>query len=178
MQALYIVHCPRRSWRRRGRGEPGVAPAGAAQAEHHRLPHLTRPLRPIGAERGDIAGAAGFTLIEIIIAFAVAVLLLGALYQVFATGLRAGSAAENLSDAVLLAQSALDATAGVAVVAGETSDRIGDYERRTVIRPRPDLGTGGGSGVMPYEIAVTVEWPARGGKRSVELRTLRLGAAP
>src|SRR5260221_5677994 len=88
----------------------------------------------------DNRSSAGFTLIEILVAFTVATLLLGALYQVFSTGLRSSASAEHYADAVLLAESGLDALVGTAVAVGETTDRFGIYERRTNIRARPDLG--------------------------------------
>src|SRR5260221_7348945 len=88
----------------------------------------------------DNRSSAGFTLIEILVAFTVATLLLGALYQVFSTGLRSSASAEHYADAVLLAESGLDALVGTAVAVGETTDRFGLYERRTNIRARPDLG--------------------------------------
>src|SRR5258708_13349021 len=54
----------------------------------------------------DNRSSAGFTLIEILVAFTVATLLLGALYQVFSTGLRSSASAEHYADAVLLAAAA------------------------------------------------------------------------
>jgi len=54
--------------------------------------------------------ASGFTLIEVLVAFAVAALMLAAMYQVFSNGLRAGTIAQRTSSALLIAQSALDAT--------------------------------------------------------------------
>lgn len=124
-------------------------------------------------------GHSGFTLIEILVAFAVATLLLGALYQVFSTGLRSGVAAENLSDAVLLAQSALDATAGIPPAEGETDDRIDGYERHTSIRLRPDLSPDPSKTALQlYQVEVTVRWRDGRRERHVSLVTLRPGAAP
>lgn len=138
---------------------------------------MTMPTLP--ADSGMRRVQSGFTLIEILVAFAVAALLLGALYQTFATGLRSGVAAENLSGAVLLAQSALDAAAGTPPSAGVTDDRIDGYERRTSVRPRPDLAAEGQpASLFPYEIEVTVTWRDGRRERKVSLATLALGTAP
>lgn len=120
----------------------------------------------------------GFTLIEILVAFAVATLLLGALYQVFSTGLKSAVAAENLSDAVLLAQSALDATVAVPPAEGETDDRIDGYERHTSIRLRPDLSSDPSKAALQlYQVEVTVRWRDGRRERHISLVTLRPGAA-
>ena len=125
--------------------------------------------------RADRA-ASGFTLIEVLVAFAIATLLLGALYQVFSTGLRSSASAEHYANAVLLAESGLDALAGTPVALGETNDRFGIYVRQTDIRARPDLGPPGGqTAVIPYEIQVRVAWREGVRERSVQLSTLRTG---
>jgi general secretion pathway protein I len=124
-------------------------------------------------------GRSGFTLIEILVAFAVATLMLGALYQIFSTGLRSGVAAENLSDAVLLAQSALDATAGLPPTVGETDDAIDGYQRHTSIRLRPDLSLDPASSMLAqYQVEVTVSWRDGRRERHVALATLRPGPMP
>src|SRR5260370_22430505 len=88
----------------------------------------------------DNRSSAGFTLIEILVAFTVATLLLGALYQVFSTGLRSSASAEHYADAVLLAESGLDALVGTAVALGATTDPLGIYQRRTNSPPPPHFG--------------------------------------
>lgn len=120
--------------------------------------------------------ASGFTLIEVLVAFAIATLLLGALYQVFSTGLRSSASAEHYAEAVLLAESGLDALAGTPVALGETNDRFGIYVRQTDIRARPDLGPPDEqTAIIPYEIQVRVAWREGVRERSVQLSTLRTG---
>jgi general secretion pathway protein I len=127
---------------------------------------------PSPAERAS----AGFTLIEVLVAFAVAVLLLGALYSLFSTGLRASAGAEHYADAVLFAESGLDALAGTPIAVGETTDRFGIYRRTTSIRPRPDLGPSDDQMMLePYEIQVRVAWREGVRERAVLLSTLRPG---
>ena len=134
----------------------------------------TDPPSPRG--RRGTERSAGFTLIEILVAFTVAALLLGALYQLFSTGLRSSAAAENYESAMLLAESGLDALAGTALAAGETIDRLGRFERRTSVRRRPDLlSTDAPSVPVPYEIEVRVAWREGVRERSLSLSTLRAG---
>lgn len=128
--------------------------------------------RPI--ERAETA--AGFALVEILVAFAISALLLGAIYEVLSTGLQSAGTAARFSNAVLLAQSSLDALAGVPVVPGETHARIGPYERETRVRPRPDLRPAAPQLALPYEIDVRVAWHDGVRRREISLSTLRLGA--
>ena len=121
------------------------------------------------------AGSTGFTLIEILVAFTVAALLLGALYQAFSTGLRSSAAARNSDNAVLLAESGLDALSATTIAVGETSDRIGRFTRRTSVRARPDLATDAEVAVIPYQIDVEVAWRDGIRERTVSLSTLRAG---
>lgn len=120
--------------------------------------------------------AHGFTLIEVLVAFAVAALMLGALYQVFSVGVRASSTAERYANAVLLAQSSLETLAGAPVAVGDTRDRIGPYERVVSIRARPDLVRDGAQPVVaPFEVDVRVAWRDGVRERDITLSTVRLG---
>jgi general secretion pathway protein I len=130
---------------------------------------------PVRKRRADPA-IAGFTLIEILVAFTVATLVLAAIYQMLSTGLNAKSTSQRFSEAVLLAQSSLDALTGAAISPGETSDRIGAYLRQTTIQPRPDLLPASAQlDVVPYEIAVEIDWREGVRRRAVSLSTLWLG---
>lgn len=126
---------------------------------------------------------AGFTLIEIIVAFAVTVLALGALYETFSLGLRSGSAAERQSRALLLAESAMQALAldeGLAAGDGEETAE-GGYRVRRRVRQRPDLlapAAERSALPLPYEVEVEVSWREGRHTRSVSLSTIRLGVAP
>ncbi len=122
------------------------------------------------------SSAAGFTLIEILVAFTVAALLLAALYQVFSMGLRSSASAENYANAVMLAESGLDALAGTSLAIGQTTDRISGYERTTIIRSRPELEPGSTQAALKlYEIEVRVAWRDGVRERSVSLSTLKVG---
>lgn len=118
----------------------------------------------------------GFTLIEILVAFTVAILVLGALYDVYATGLRSTTSTEKYSNAVLLAESGLDALAAGPLTPIDTTDLIGGYERRISVRLRPDLApTAARLVVFAYEVEVQVAWHEGIRERTVSLSTVRLG---
>jgi general secretion pathway protein I len=120
--------------------------------------------------------AAGFTLIEILVAFTIVALMLGALYQLFATGLRSGATAENYESAVLIAQSGLDALNGAPLALGENRQQLGRFERQTTVAPRADLlSTEALSVPMLYELTVRVSWREGVRQRFVTLSTLRAG---
>jgi general secretion pathway protein I len=119
---------------------------------------------------------AGFTLIELLVAFSVAVLILGAIYTTLSQGLRASLATQHARDAALLAQSSVDAETSVPVRAKQAEDRIGSFERRVLISPRPDLVPAGAQlGVVPYEINVEIGWRDGLATRTVSLSTLWMG---
>ena len=122
----------------------------------------------------------GFTLIEVLVAFAILALSLTALMQVFGTGLRNTVVSEAYVRATLLAESKL-AAVGVEQPL-EPGERNGDfgtaggedkgYRWRVVVTPfeADEL-----VGIEPYRVSVTVSWgPEHQTQRSVTLNTLRL----
>ena len=118
---------------------------------------------------------AGFTLVEALVAFAIAAILLGAIYDLFSTGMRASAGATRYSNAVLIAQSALESLTNIRLVPGKTSDRMGIFERDTTIQARTDLVREGGQvALMPFEVVVRVAWREGLRQRSVALSTIRL----
>ena len=84
---------------------------------------------------------AGFTLIEILVAFAVTALVLVALYRISSTGMRAGTAAARYSGAVLVAESALQVFSSAdLLVPTETHGTVDNgYQRDVRVRIRRDL---------------------------------------
>jgi general secretion pathway protein I len=136
----------------------------------------------------------GFALIEIIVAFAVATIMLVALYSLLSRGASAGAAAEAYGTAAEIAESSLDALVpDPALDAGEAREQLaGGFERRVVVRPRPDLlpnesgplvaaepqGAMSQPAIFPYEIEVDVSWRSGGATRSLRLTTIRLGPPP
>src|SRR5258708_23263400 len=127
---------------------------------------------PLPAEPRD----GGFTLLEILVAFTVAALMLAGIYDVFSRGLRASTVSRRSTEALMLAQSSLDATTGVPVAPGLTTEAIGDYERTIDVRPRPDLLPRNAQiSVIPYEVVVRVAWRDGVRPRDVSLSTIWLG---
>lgn len=121
--------------------------------------------------------APGFTLVEILVAFAVAVLLLGILHELFAASLRAAVSAGRLEEAVIMAQSALDAGAASSGAADQT-ENLGPYQRRVRVRPRFDLpASPPPAAMMVYEVDVSVAWRDGLRMRTVALSTLHPGPA-
>jgi general secretion pathway protein I len=125
---------------------------------------------------------AGFTLIEILVAFVIAVLALSTLYRMASTGLGAESAAAHYSHALLVAESALEAVGSeTPLTPGTSTPPIGDaYEEELVIKPRPDLLPREYAvlGPYPYAISVRVTWHEGRRARSIFLSTVRLGSPP
>jgi len=123
--------------------------------------------------------AGGFTLIEVLVAFAILALVLTALLQAFSAGLRGGNVAERRLMATMLARSVLDDVgAETPIVAGERSGEIDDGYRWIIrISPSETIPpvTDGEWVQVPYEVAVEVSW---NGEPMTTLTTLRLAAEP
>ena len=118
----------------------------------------------------------GFTLIEVLVAFAVAALVLSVLLPTFSAGLGAASRAKAVTEATLLAESSLDAIGTTIPLAPGRLDDVydGRYRWHAEIAARPDLAAAT-LPVAPYEVTVTVAWNELGRERHVALHTLRLG---
>lgn len=116
----------------------------------------------------------GFTLLEALIAFAIAAMALAALTQAAAGGLRSSLVAAHTEQALSRAKSRLTAAA-LAPVAGEQSgDDGGGFSWRTLVRPAETGRRAGASRAILYDIAAEVSWTMDGGARRVALDTLRL----
>jgi general secretion pathway protein I len=126
----------------------------------------------------------GFTLLEVLVAVAIAGLALVGLFQAGSGGMFAADTAARAEEAVQRAQSHLAAVGrNAALVQGEfTDDDGGGYRWRLKVQPlatRQGLAPDGNSAVTStlYDVEVAILWPGRKGERSVVLRTLRLGNA-
>lgn len=119
----------------------------------------------------------GFTLIEVIVAFAIVALAMSALFQIFSTGLRGLVVTENYNMAVLLADSKL---AGIGIEKPlEAGDQSGTFDNgfrwETNVRPYDDGGSTFRPGaIQAFEVTVTVKWGGVVRERTVSLATLRL----
>lgn len=143
-------------------------------------------------------GASGFTLLEVIVALAIAALALVGLFQTGSAGLFAASTAARMDEAVERAQSHLAAFAQSGVLAagvltGEDGDgyrwklRAKPIAQRAAVRQPAVAGAVGvNSGTASeslaplalYEVEVTISWRSGRQERSVVLETRRLGPVP
>ncbi len=145
----------------------------------------------------------GFTLLEVLVAFAILTLSLGVVMQIFSTGLNNLALGDEYSRATLLAQSRL-AALGIEepLKAGDESGDFGDgYHWHVTVTPydlpqsnegrpdsdlsalagsfqskRPGLRTAGtgGAPVDAFDVMVEVTWGQGRQERSVALRSLRI----
>jgi general secretion pathway protein I len=120
--------------------------------------------------------ANGFTLVEILVAFAIMALMLGALLQTFGAGLRSLGLAESYANAALYARSkAAEIGQTIPLETGEHSgDLDNGFRWRAVIEPYDPAtveGILGGPRLAGFAVEVTVSWED---ERAVSLRTLRL----
>jgi len=129
----------------------------------------------------------GFTLIEVLVAFAILAIALVVLFQAFGSGSRAIETSERHLMATMLARSVLDDIGSeTPIVAGERSDAIGDGYRWAIrTAPSPSIAPikDGDWIQVPYVVEVEISWNDR---PITTLTTLRLvarkegtaGAAP
>lgn len=126
----------------------------------------------------------GFTLLEVLIAFVIAALALGALSQGAAGGLQSARVSGHYQEALSRARSRL-ATLGTPVPGEQSGDDGGGYSWRVRVAP---LATAGRAreGIDPMRpgravllgVTVRISWRMDGGEREVALATQRVTVAP
>jgi general secretion pathway protein I len=119
--------------------------------------------------------ARGFTLVEVVVAFAVLAITFGALYEVLGSSLHRASEVERYERAVMSAQSLLAEFSATArpeegAVSGKTSDGMA-WERQ--IEPY-DVGRPLQSALKPFLVTVVVHWGTRE-SQSLQLQAILLG---
>ena len=124
---------------------------------------------------------AGFTLIEVLVAFAIAAMLLTVLLQLFANGLRSSGRVTREIEATLLAESSLEQFGRTEPLLDGIVQRslVGRYSIQIDANRRDDL-VGPGSllaFVAPYGVDISVSWLEGRRQRVVTLHTIRLGGA-
>jgi general secretion pathway protein I len=123
-------------------------------------------------------GCRGFSLLEVLVAFTILAMLLGALFQVFSAGLRAARSGDRYTRATVIAQSQL-AAIGVehalleGITSGTTDD---DYHWRVTVRAyRDDQLPETGLTLQPLAVDVEVFWEEGGAPRTLTLTSMLLG---
>lgn len=126
-------------------------------------------------------GERGFLLLEVLIAFVIAVLALAALFQATGDGLRASHLAQQYQQAVVRARSHLAmATRGGSLMPGTwQGDDGGGYHWRLLVRPLA-RATAHPTGAPPvplalYGVTVEVSWTTDARTRTVRLETREVG---
>ncbi len=144
-------------------------------APRRRLP------RPMPPERS--ARVRGFSLLEVLVAFVILALVATALFRLIGGALGNAGVAEDVSRAVLVAQSRLDAARGGPRLSGESgTEDDGRIAWTTTVEPyvaqdaAQDPATAGQlAPTQLYRIRVEVRYPGAGGReRTLELSTLKL----
>lgn len=146
-----------------------------------------RPAFPVPsrARRGE-PETRGFTLLEVLVALAIAGLALTALFAAGSSGLFATDAAARAEEALERAQSHLAAVGrDTALVAENLSGDDGaGYRWHILVRPLESRTISPGNGVFGpavtatlYEVDVAISWRQGRRARRVALRTLRLSDA-
>lgn len=120
----------------------------------------------------------GFTLLEVVVAFAVLALVLTVLLQLYAGSLRNTRLAAEYSRASILAETQLarlgvELPITVGVMAGSFDDR---YRWQTTSEPVDWLQstTKDLIPVQPYKITIEVRWGQAGSEHAISLTTVRL----
>lgn len=135
----------------------------------------------------DAAPEAGFTLLEILVAFVIAALALGVLFQGAIEGLAAVRLADRSAEALTRARSHLAAVGHGIPLRTQTQegDDGGGFSWSLRIRPleSASLMQGGGDPQHPahetlFEVHVTESWDGPQGRRGVTLATRRAAVTP
>ncbi|MAF84068.1 MAG: prepilin-type N-terminal cleavage/methylation domain-containing protein [Gammaproteobacteria bacterium] len=121
---------------------------------------------------------AGFSLLELIVAFSILSLSLAVLYQIFSSSAQRAALGREYGDAVLLAESKLaEIGANQQIQTGNLSGKFdNDMRWKSTVTPYKAPDTVGNSRppVPPYKITVEINWGAADRQRSFKLDSIRL----
>jgi general secretion pathway protein I len=117
---------------------------------------------------------AGFSLLEVLVAFAILALALGVLFQVFTSGMRNTQIAARHSEAMIIAESRLAELAAGDLEEGGEQGESGDFHWSTQTIPYELDEAVSLPTTSLMELSVRVEWSDYGKRRSIALNTLRV----
>jgi len=123
--------------------------------------------------------AAGFSLLEVLVAFAILAVSLGVLLQIFQRAMSTTAVSGEYSRIVTLAEAKLaevgaDIPLEEGVHTGEPEDGMDWIVNIQPYQPEGWLGEDPAPVLQPYVVTAVASLPSRGGARQVTLRTLRL----
>ena len=121
----------------------------------------------------------GFSLLEVLVAFAILAISMGVILQSYSTGVRGIALSEEYTKAVDLAESQL-AQVGVTIpleVGVSEGDFAEKYHWSVSINSADDL-VPAESTLLPLEVEIRVSWQDGREQRSVDLATLKLTRRP
>ena len=118
----------------------------------------------------------GFSLLEVLVAFAILSMSLGVLYQAFSNSLRNVGASGDYSRAIIIAEARLaEAMADVPLNEGSDQGEVdGRYQWKVVVQRYEYEGEEIVSRFTPYQVEVVVSWQDGKHTREYQLSTLRL----
>lgn len=123
----------------------------------------------------------GFSLLEVLVAFAILSISLGVLYQAFSNSLRNVAAVDHYSRAMIIAESRLaEAVSETPIREGTEQGEVDDYYRWEVtvnLYEEAEEKLARNKQFEPYQITVEVSWGERQRQRVYQLSTLRLASA-
>ncbi|HUH83097.1 MAG TPA: prepilin-type N-terminal cleavage/methylation domain-containing protein [Stellaceae bacterium] len=129
----------------------------------------------------------GFTLVEVLVAFAIAATLLLAVLSILTMSLEGGERSEAYTKATILAESTLDSLGVVTPLRdAETADLVdGPFSVHAAVEryqdPEEETGTAAQSAVqyvVLYRVSAAVTWRRQGHGNTISLSTLKLGPPP
>ncbi|HLG90393.1 MAG TPA: prepilin-type N-terminal cleavage/methylation domain-containing protein [Alphaproteobacteria bacterium] len=127
------------------------------------------------------ADDAGFTLLEVLVAFTIASFLLVAILRALTLGLDGSQRSEAYTRATILAESTLDAMGVTSPLRdGEEAElQKGAFHITASVHrySDPSLPSGPAQYLVLYRLSATVSWRERRQERSFSLQTLRLAPA-
>lgn len=121
----------------------------------------------------------GFSLLEVLVAFAILALSMGVLLQIFSKAMRVTAVSETYAQAVALAEAKLGAVGSEIPL--EEGVHTGDPEAGLdwIVHIEPHQAQDGAaedSPFQPYRVTAVASWPSTNGTRRIALRTIRLGS--